>query len=413
MSKIVIIGGGFGGVRAALDLTHKLGTAAEITLIDRKNYHLFTPALYEVASAFGLTKDRFSVSLRKTVSIPYADIFEGTRVSLVQSDVSQVSLEQKTVTTRGDAVFPYDYLILALGSQSADFNIPGVREYAFQFKTIEDALMLNHQLTMLFERASRNEIELPIRIVVGGAGFTGVELASELACVARHLRKKFRLHNGAMVTLVEAGPKILPSISDTERKRIISRLTRLGVVIIQNGSIEHIAEGMAKLTSGRSMRYDLLAWTAGVRPHGLLPSIQGLELTPAGKVVVDEHLNTPRYESVFAVGDIVEFSDHKTQRPEPALAYIAVQHGKIVATNILRSLRGKELKNHIPFYSQWVAPVGGKYAVAHLGQGLTISGFLGWMIREIVDLKYFLSILSVGKAFRLLREEIEVFVRND
>ncbi|MEK7582507.1 MAG: FAD-dependent oxidoreductase, partial [Patescibacteria group bacterium] len=194
MSKIIIVGGGFGGVRAALDLEKKLGDRAEITLIDRNGYHFFAPALYEIASAFGLAKDRFSVNLRKTVSIPYGDIFEGKRIQFVQAEVVHISLEQRILTTKSDISFSFDYLILALGSQTADFNIPGVKEYAFQFKTIEDALMLNHQLMMLFEKASRGDHDLPLKFVVGGGGFAGVELAAELACAVKQRCKKGDLY---------------------------------------------------------------------------------------------------------------------------------------------------------------------------------------------------------------------------
>ncbi len=414
MSKIVIVGGGFGGVRAALDLEKKLGDRAEITLIDRNGYHLFAPALYEVASAFGIAKDRFSVSLRKTVSVPYQDIFEGKKISFVQAEVSKISLNEKILATKSDASYSFDYLVLALGSQTADFNISGVKEYAFQFKTIEDAILLNHHLTMLFEKASRGNQELPIRLVIGGGGFTGVELAAEIACTVKHLTQRYQIKNGhSIITLVEAGPKILPQISDAERNTIIQRLTHLGVAIKTNAAIEEAASDSLKLKNGHSLPYHMLAWTAGVRPNDFLKTISDLDLTANSKVVVDEHLNTTRYPHVFAVGDIVEFIDHATQRPEPALGYVAVQHGQLVAANIVRSIANKELKSHKPFYSLWIAPVGGKYAVAHLWGGISIKGFMGWVIRELVDLKYFVSILSFKKAFRLLREEVEIFVKND
>jgi len=414
MSKIVIVGGGFGGVRAALDLERKLGDKAEITLIDRNGYHLFAPALYEVASAFGITKDRFSVNLRKTVSIPFEDIFKGKRVQLVHAEVAHVSLDEKFITTKNDAVYPFDYLVLALGSQTNDYNIPGIREYAFQFKTIEDALMLNHQLTMLFERASRGSQELPIRIVIGGGGFTGVELAAELACTVKNLAKQYRIASGhSIITLVEAGLKILPQIEDKERAKIIQRLTHLGVAIKTEAVIEEINPDRVRLKNGHTIKHHILTWTAGVKANEFLKTIQGLQLTQAGKVVVDEHLNTPRHEYVFALGDMIEFIDHKTQKPEPALGYVAIQHGQVAAHNIVRAIKNKELKNHKPFYSLWIVPVGGKYAVAHLWGGIMVSGFLGWVIRALADLRYFVQILSLKKAIRLLQEEVEVFVKND
>lgn len=414
MSKIIIVGGGFGGVRAALDLEKKLGDRAEIILIDRNGYHLFAPALYEVASAFGLAKDRFSVNLRKTVSIPYGDIFDGKRIQFVQAEVAHISPEQRILTTKSDISFSFDYLVLALGSQTADFNIPGVKEYAFQFKTIEDALMLNHQLIMLFEKASRGNHDLPLRFVVGGGGFAGVELAAELACAVKHLAKKYQIGQGhSIITLAQAGPKILPQISDRERAIITRRLTELGVAIKINATIEEIKSDLVKLKDGRSLMCNVIVWTAGIRATDFIKTIQGLDLTAGGKIIVGDHLAASRYDHIFAVGDSIQFIDHKTQRPEPALAYVAVRHGQVVANNILRSLQNKKLRKHIPFYAFWIAPVGGKYAVAHLWGGISVKGLLGWVIREIVDFRYFISILSFRKAWKLFREEVQIFVKND
>lgn len=413
-SKIAIVGGGFGGVRAALDLSRKFGNSAELTLIDRNAFHLFVPDLYEVASAFGMTDDQFAVRLRKTVSIPYADIFNRTHVRFVQGEVMRIDLSQKMIVTKGEAVYPFDYLVLALGSQAADFDIPGVREYAFQFKTIEDGLMLNSELVMLFERAGRNEIELPLRITVGGGGFTGVELAGELATTVRHLSKMHRLRpHDTVITLVEAGSKIMPAISERERRAILARLTTLGVVVRTNCAIEHALGDLVKLRSGMTIKHHLLVWTAGVRPNDLLRRIDQLPLSPSGKIPVDEHLAVSPFHFLFAIGDIAEFIDHSTDRPEPALAYVAADQGRTVALNIRRSVDGKSLRPHKPFYSIWIAPVGGKWAVAHLWFGIWVKGFLGWVIRQLADLRYFMQILPRRKALRLMREEVEVYIKND
>ena len=414
MSKIVILGGGFGGVRVALDLGEKLGDRAEITVIDRNGYHLFAPALYEVASAFGVVKDQFSVNLRKTISVPYEDIFGGKRIQFVQAEVQAVSLDQKMLTTKGDSEYPFDYLVLALGSQSADFSILGVKEYAFPFKTIEDAIMLNYQLTLLFEGLGRGKREAPIRLTVAGGGFTGIELSAELAGTMRHLAQKHHLPSGyGTITLVEAGPRILPQVSDGERGRVIKRLTSLGVIVKENSVVREVRDDHVRLENGQILQHHMLAWTAGVRANDFLKTIQGLDLTQNGKVVVDEHLNSVHHKNVFAVGDIVEFLDHAVQRSEPALAYIAIQHGQIVARNIVRSIRGKELVTHKPFYNYWIAPIGGRYALAHLWAGFSVGGILGWIIREVVDFKYFVSILTLRRAWKFLRGEIRVFTRND
>jgi NADH dehydrogenase len=412
--KIVILGGGFGGIRTALDLARRLDKDADITLIDRNNFQLFVPTLYEVASALGLDRDPFSVKLRKTISIPFDDIFIGTSVKHVQGEIVHVDLTQRIVTTKGERAFPYDYLVVALGSQANDFGIPGIHDYAFQFKTIEDGLAVNQRLMEVFEHASHHTHELPIKILIAGAGLTGIELAAEVATCARNLARKFGLKGKAcQITLFEAGPKILPIANDRERAIVTKRLTQLGIMIMQNAPIEEVGNDFVKLKDGRMHKGTMVIWTAGVKANVFLQTISGLSLTPQGKITVDEHLVAVGNPRVFAVGDNIDFIDHRTQRPEPGVAYAAIDQGSIVAKNITRSIQGKPLKNHRPPTMLWIAPLGGKYALAHLWRGVVIAGFWGWVIRQLTDLKYFFSILPPKKAIRLFWDDVQVFLNND
>src|SRR3989344_6505698 len=144
MSKILILGGGFGGIRCALDLekklTHSTGSGqdgqVQIILVDKNSYHLFLPALYEVAAVYGNKEDSFAVKIRKTICIPYGEIFAGKNINFIQAEISVVDLKAKSVRTKGEEGLFYDYLVIALGSQTADFGFPGVGEYAYQFKSI-------------------------------------------------------------------------------------------------------------------------------------------------------------------------------------------------------------------------------------------------------------------------------------
>src|SRR3989338_10564476 len=167
MRRILIIGGGFGGIRVALDLEEKLRNEikdgqVEVTLIDKNNYHLFVSSLYEVASATGIKKDPFAVRLRKSVSLPYADIFENKDINFIQAEIKEVDLENKLVVTNGGNKQEYDYLVIALCSQSADFGIPGVKEYAYKFKTLEDALLINDKITSFMNDAAEGKSSLPL-----------------------------------------------------------------------------------------------------------------------------------------------------------------------------------------------------------------------------------------------------------
>src|SRR3989338_10816142 len=157
MIKVLILGGGFGGIRCALDLEKKLKRQIEITLIDINSYHLFLPSLYEVAAVYGKDKDPFAVKMRKTVCISYKEIFDDKNINFIQAEIAEVDLKIMNVKTRGGEVLGYDYLVIALGSQTADFGIPGVGEYAYQFKSIDDAIAVNLKIGKLVKKIISGE----------------------------------------------------------------------------------------------------------------------------------------------------------------------------------------------------------------------------------------------------------------
>ncbi len=450
MHKILILGGGFGGIRCALDLSKKIRSDVEITLIDKKSYHLFVPSLYEVASAYGIKKDPFAVRLKKTICIPYSDIFSGKKVhphthfgqflkniflpgqkskvsmgvNFIQAEISLIDLENKKIATRGGEILDYNYLVIALGGQAVDFGISGVKEYAFQFKELEDGLALNQKVEELTKEVATGARERPVKIAVIGAGFTGIEVAAEFACCVKKLSRMCGIKGRCeRIMLLEAGSKILPHISNGERQIILKRLTRLGVEIIENAAVEEVGSNYIKLKNGKHLDTDLVIWTAGIRLPDLLVKTPILPLTEklAGggsvfgekKIKVNNSLEVEGLPGVFAVGDNIEFIDPKTSKPVPALAYVAVDHGKIVAKNIKRLISNKKIVEYYPFYSIWIAPIGGKYAFAHLWFGINVKGFWGWVIREAVDFKYMLSILPVKRAVSILWQEITIFTKND
>ena len=424
--KILILGGGFGGIRCALDLSKKIGNDAQITLVDKKSYQLFVPALYEVAFAFGIKKDPFVVRLKKTICIPYSDIFNGEKINFVQAEISSIDLENKKIVTKGGEILDYDYLVIALGGQAADFGIPGGKAYTFQFKELEDGLILNQKVEELTKEIVAGQSwretcaqpglrrERPIKMAVVGAGFTGIEVAAEFACCVKKLSKMCGIKGRCeRIILLEAGPRILPAVSDGERNIVLKRLTRLGIEVMENATAEEVDADYIKLKNGKRLDTDLVIWTAGIRLPDLLKHTPGLPLTGRERIKVNNSLEVEELPGVFAVGDNTEFIDPKTSKPVPALAYVAADQGKIAAKNIWRLINNKKVVEYDPFYSIWIAPIGGKYALAHLWGGLNVKGFWGWVIREAVDFKYMLSILPFKKAIFIMWQEITLFTKND
>ncbi len=417
MVNILILGGGFGGISTALELNKKLSSReAKITLVDRNNTHLLLPSLYEVASAFGMAGDKYQVKLRRTIAIPYAEIFEDTKINFVQSEISQIDLNKKEALSTSGKVFSYDYLVLAFGSETETFNVKGVEEYAYKFKTIDEAVFLNQEITQAYKEAEASKRSLPIKFLIAGAGFNGLELAAELACCTKNLKKACKLSSGCTsIKLIEAGSKILPMISEKERAIIRERIKSLGIEILENSAVEEVGSDFVQVKGGERLAADFVIWTAGIRASSFLKNIAGLKLDERGKMLVNESMQVEGHNEVFGVGDNTVFVDPKTKKPTPALAYVAVDQGKVVSENILRILKNKQkqLEKYKPFYSVWIAPVGGKFAVAHLADWLIITGFWGWLVREIVDFRYLASILPFSKAVSLLSREMTVFTKND
>lgn len=416
MKKILILGGGFGGVRTALDLNKKLGSEAEIILIDRNSYHLFVPAIYEVASAYGIKKDPFAIQLKRTVCMPYADIFAGTKINFIEAEILDINPIHQMVKVSGEVIVEYDYLVISLGSETADYNIPGIFDYANQFKTLNDAVFINQKLEEISEHFKKGERVEPYSFLICGGGFTGIELAAELGCCSRVIKEKCKVRGRCSnITLFEAGPKILPMMSDKERQFIKERLTKLGIVLMENSPIEEVGPDFVELKNGQKLNGDIIIWTAGIQPNRLLHSTVGLPLTATGKIIVENTLLVKNFTNIFAIGDNIEFIDPKTQRGVPALAYVASDQGKVAANNIISLIKnGKnKLAQYKPFYNIWVIPIGGKYALAHLWGGFNLKGFLGWVIRMAVDMRYLLSIFSLNKALEVFFNEITIFTKND
>jgi len=418
MKKIVILGAGFGGIRAALDLEKKLKGKAEITLIDKNNFHLFTPALYEVATAHGVKKDKYNTVLKGSISIPLNRIFEGKKVNVVQAQVEEIDLDKKIIKTTGDNGYEYDYLMVALGAETSFFGIPGVREYAYNLKNINDAVQIYKRIDEIFEILKNDGgITHPVRFIIIGGGFTGVEVAAELACCVRNKAKTCHLEKDCTkVSLIEASSRILGPISESERKIIKKRLDKLGVKIIENSPVTEVRVDRVTTARGESFDADLIIWSGGITGPSLLKKMGEsgkLELNKKGMTKVNKYLQADNYKDLFIVGDAAEIFDEKNKVLVPALAYTAVQQGAVVASNIAAVINSKGMKAYKPFYNVWVAPVGGKWALAHIGKGKNITGFLGWITRIIIDLRYFLSILSPWKALKLVNKNIVIFSGND
>lgn len=419
MTNILILGGGFGGIAAALKLEKELKNNSDIkiTLIDRNNFHLFTPSLYEVATIYGLIQDNFAQYLRGSAAIPSGEILENKKVNFIQAEIKELNLKEKMVLTNGGNKVDFDYLVIALGGESEFYGIPGVQEYAFNLKSIDDAVAIYKKIRETYENYKKEGAGRTIKIAIIGGGFTGVELAAELGCCVGNIIKELELNKACTsISLFQSDSTILPVIKDKARKTIEKRLRNEMVQLQTNSPVTEVGPNFIKVKArGELLNFDVVIWAGGIRGSRLLENL-GLKLTKKGTLEVNKFLQAASgdaaSEKIFAIGDSATFIDPKTGKPVPAMAYVAYDQGAITAENIIKDINKQKLTAYKPFYDAWIAPAGGKWAYFYY-KGIGIAGFLGYLLRQAVDLRHFFRILPFKKALALFFKDLVIFTKND
>lgn len=407
--KIIIAGAGFGGVTTALKLAKKLsGLTAkyEIILLDRHHHQLYTPALYEI-SAISI-KNAPDSALKSAILIPIADIIAGKPISALCDELVGLKTLEKKLLLQKSGELEYEFLVLALGSETNYFSIPGLKKHSLPLKTFDDALLLRDKIADLFQ--NKNEL----RVVVGGAGASGVELAAEFVNFICAIKKE-AIQNSCEVefTLIEALSEILPGFEPWAIKKTRKRLANLGITIKTEHAIVDVTEDEISFKDGPKESYDILIWTGGVKGPEVLKNC-GLPLSDRGSALIDEYLRVRGKEnSIFAIGDNSTFTNLKTGTSLVWNVPVAEAEGKLAAENIIRIIKGQTLKKFIPLKKYpFVLAVGKKYAVADL-VWLRFAGFSGWMLKHLVEFRYFLSILPFRKAVKTWLKSVKYSTSND
>jgi NADH dehydrogenase len=385
--RIVIIGGGFGGLNAA----QKLGRApAEVMLIDRRNFHLFQPLLYQVATG-ALSPGEIASPLRYVLNRR-----KNTRVVL--GEVDDLDLQNRTVILKDGSRVPYDSLIVATGSTHSYFGHPEWAPLAPGLKSVEDATEIRTRVLLAFERAEKEtspaERRANLTFVVVGGGPTGVELAGALGEISRDtLRKDFRSINpaDANIFLIEGEDRVLPSYSPKLSHAAERSLIQLGVQTRTSTRVTGIDEqGVTMKTPSGETRIEsrTVLWAAGVQasPLGrLLAERTGVALDNAGRIQIANDLTIPGHPEILVVGDLVHLM--QDGKPVPGVAPAAIQMGKYAARSIENRLKGAKTE---PFH-YWdkgsLATIGRNHAVAQIGS-LQFSGYLAWLAWLFIHLLY-------------------------
>ena len=380
--KVVIVGGGFGGINAS----KKLGgvDGVDVTLIDRRNYHLFQPLLYQVAMA-GLNPGE--------IATPIRSIFTASKnVRALMGEVRGVDLPQKIVSTDFGPV-PYDYLILACGAQHSYFGHEEWEPFAPGLKTLEQATEIRRRVLTAFELAERaNDPELErqlLTFVVVGGGPTGVELAGTLGEISRFaLSSDFRHIDPTKtrVILIEAGSRILATFDEALSRRATRDLENLGVTIWTGLRVTNISPDGVTLGEEK-VRAATVLWAAGVKPSPLNATL-GSPLDKSGRVIVNPDLSLPGHPNVFVIGDQACFMERNYALP--GLAPVAMQQGRHVARNVMADVAGRPRKEFHYFDKGQMATIGRGRAVAQTRK-LRFGGLMAWLAWLVVHIFYLIG----------------------
>ena len=374
--KVVILGGGFGGLAAA----RALYKSAEVTVVDRHNFQTFLPLLYQVSTA-GLAADH--------VAYPIRGALRKTDIKFRMGSPISVDHKNNEVKLDSSEVLKFDHLIVALGSVSADFGIPGVNEHALGMKTVHEALTIRAEIMRRFEDLCRFEDDTKLSISVIGGGPTGVEMAGAIAELIRGPLKSDQAEAAAniQVSLIEAGPRLLPPFAPSLSERTKKDLEKLGVKVLLNAAVKAIEHRKIVLKDDSVLNSEITIWAAGVKGSDAMAQLS--LPTNGNRVAVEPTMQVKNYPNIWALGDIAGALG-KDGRPLPMVAPVAIQQGKFIAKQIARLTANKPLTDFKYLDKGSMATIGRNKAIVQV-RGLKIAGPIAWLIWLWLHLFYLLG----------------------
>jgi NADH dehydrogenase len=400
--RVVILGAGYGGLQTALTLEPllKRNPHWQILLIDRYNYHQLKTEIHEVAAG-KVSPD--------VASIPITTLIAHRKIKFTQAEVADIDFSGQTVTTNKGNI-RYDILVIALGSEPQFFGIPGLNQYSFTLSSVEDAVRINKHIKELFRQA-RNEIEQSkkramLTIVIGGAGFTGVELATELAHNMEELTRQFDFSSKQVqLIMIEALDSILPEFDTKLVKRAQQVIESKGTRLKLRAPCISTEPDAVKLKTGETIPTHTTIWTGGIQACTIATE-SGLEHGASGRIIVNHFLESVDHAGVYVVGDATLIVDPITHRPLAPTAQLAIQQARVAALNIRADVENLKRTKYVPkVIGEFVSP-GGKNAVGWIWK-FNVTGFFAWFLKRITLLRY---LYSIG-GFKLVTRKLPALFR--
>jgi NADH dehydrogenase len=361
--RVVILGAGFGGLATA----HALGRDAEITVVDRNNYQTFLPLLYQVATA-GIAADHIAYPIRGALRKSGGRFFMGSPIS--------IDHKNKTVKIDSSEVIPFDHLVIALGSTTADFGIPGVNEFGLGMKSIHESLVIRSEIMRRYEDLCRFQDDTRLKVVIVGGGPTGVEMAGALSELVNGPLRRDQAQAAANIDvyLIEAGPRILPMFDQSLTDKTQVELQKLGVNLMLKTAVKSLESGQINFIDGTSMRAHVVIWAAGVTSS---PAIYDLSVpTQGARLKTEPTMQVSNYPYIWAVGDCAGALG-ANGRFLPQVAPVAMQQGRFVAAQIKSLSKIQALKEFVYKDKGSMATIGRHKAIIQIKK-FKISGPIAW-----------------------------------
>jgi NADH dehydrogenase len=376
-----------------LELQKKNMPNLHIRLVSNRDNFEYHGALYRLVAGRSLLE----------VCLPLRRILDSSRVDIIKDHITHLDKKNRVATGVSGSTYKHDILVVAVGSKTNYFGIPGLEEHAWGMKTIKDALALKQHIHNTLDMCTNAHAhEGPMRYVVIGAGPTGVEMAGELASYVRTQASRCGLDpNQVQIELVEQSSRILPTLSAVLAKRITKRLRCIGVQAHLGCSVQEVSARQVVCADGTTFDTDTTIWTAGVRACELVDDLDVAQ-DKQGRIRVDEHLRVPGWDHVYVAGDVAA-------TPHSGMAQTAIHDGRYIANCIAQE--NNDSYTMLPDYYAgepiWAIPVGSRWAGTQWGKA-RFYGYVGWMLRRLVDWVVFINFLSFGKALAAFRSHYHV-----
>lgn len=412
MKKIVIVGAGYAGILTAKKLEKRLRklkkiSEYEITLIDKRPFHTMLTELHEVA-AWRVEEDSIKINLEQ--------VFAGRKVTVVLDQVLSIDYDKKKI--HGEAGnYDFDYMVLASGSKPTFFGVDGAKEHSFTLWSYEDAVLLREHIVQKFRDASRctnsERKKRMLTFYVVGAGFTGVEMAGELAELVPSLCERFHIKR-ELVTIVniDALDRVCTVLPEKLSAKVQRRLEKMGVTVKLKGQICGVGKDyIACKANGKTEKYpvDTVIWTAGIEGSDIAAASKDIGDAGRGRIQTDEYLHADKRKNVYIAGDNIFFIPEGEERPVPQMVENCEACADTIAHNLVCELTGKgSMEKYAPKFHGVMVCVGGRYGVANVGMPkrmFALPSFLAMFSKHFINILYFISVLGWNKIFSYIKHE--------